>query len=273
MRSAFLAYIRFLALAGLLVGGPLLQPPMLPAEPIAVRNREGTIHGFLLLSTLEGDTLAVGDLIQICHGNRVVSRLVFHFKDGSLDDETAVFSQIRTFRLISDHHVQKGPAFPHPIDMSIDVLRNQVKVRYTEGGKEKVETDHLALPPDLANGIISILMQNIPPGVAETKLSFIAATPKARLVKLSVEPQGDDTFLIGGVHREATHYVVKVELGGIAGVVAPLVGKEPQNTDVWILGGDAPTFLKSEGPLSDGGSSLRMELTSPVWPRTQHSGR
>jgi hypothetical protein len=106
-----------------------------------------------LLRTLEGDTLAVDDLIQTSHGNRVVSRLIFHFKDGSLDDETAVFSQIRTFRLISDRHVQKGSAFPHPIDVSIDTLRNQVRVRYTEGGNEKVENDHLDLPPDLANGI------------------------------------------------------------------------------------------------------------------------
>jgi hypothetical protein len=88
------------------VGGSLL------AEPVSVRYREGSVQGFLALRTLEGKVLAAGDLTQIIHGDRVVSHLVFRFKDGSVDDETAVFSQHGTFRLISDHHIQKGPIFP-----------------------------------------------------------------------------------------------------------------------------------------------------------------
>ena len=32
----------------------------------------------------------------------------------------------------------------------------------------------------------------------------------------------------------ATHYVLKVEIGGLAGVVAPLVGKQPPDSHVWI---------------------------------------
>ena len=92
---------------------------MLPAAPVAVRHLEGLVHGFLVLRTLEGDTLADGDLIQVAHGDRVTSRLVFHFKDGSIHDDTAVFSQRRNFRLLSDHLVQKGPAFQHPIEVSL----------------------------------------------------------------------------------------------------------------------------------------------------------
>jgi hypothetical protein len=72
-----------------------------------VRYREGSVHGFLALRTMEGKTLAAGDLIQVVRGDRVVSHLVFRFKDGSIDDETAVFTQSGNFRLISDHHIQK----------------------------------------------------------------------------------------------------------------------------------------------------------------------
>src|SRR4051794_14152822 len=80
----------------------LLQPGPLLAEPVPVRYREGSVHGFLAVRTLEGKILAAGDLTQTVRENRVVSRLVFRFKDGSVDDETAVFSQERDFRLISD---------------------------------------------------------------------------------------------------------------------------------------------------------------------------
>src|SRR5437868_2888385 len=104
----------------------------LSAAEVPVRFKEGLVHGFLVLRTLEGKTLADGDLIQVAHGNRVTSRLTFHFKDGSLHDETAVFSQRGSFRLLSDHMVQSGPAFEHPIEVAMNSSSGQVTVRYTE---------------------------------------------------------------------------------------------------------------------------------------------
>src|SRR5205085_7253733 len=79
----------------------VLQPNA-PAEPIPARHVEGTEHGFLALRTKEGRVLAVGDLFQVVRGDTVTSRLLFRFKDGSIDDETTVFSQRGTFQLITD---------------------------------------------------------------------------------------------------------------------------------------------------------------------------
>jgi len=240
------------------------------AAPVAVRHTEGLVHGFLVLRTLEGSTLADGDLIQVARGDRVTSRLVFRFKDGSVHDETAIFSQRHNFRLLNDHLVQKGPAFQHPIEVSIDGSTGQVTVRNADDDgkeKEKVVTDHLDLPPDVANGLVLTLLKNIRSDALQTKVSMVAATPKPRMVKLAITPQGEEPFSIGGSSRKATHYVVKVEIGGAAGLVAPLLGKQPPDTHVWILGGEAPAFVKSEGPLYFGGPIWRIELVSPVWPR------
>ena len=88
--------VRSRSLIGLVAIG-LLQPAPLPAEPVRVRYREGSVHGFLALRTLEGKILAAGDLTQTVQENRVVSRLAFRFKDGSIDDQTAVFSQQHDF--------------------------------------------------------------------------------------------------------------------------------------------------------------------------------
>ena len=166
---------------------------------------------------------------------------------GSVDDEVTVFSQKGNFRLLSDHHVQKGPAFPHPMDVSINASTGEVQVRSTENGKDKVQTEHLKLPPDLGNGLLLTILKNIRPESPETKLSYLVATPKPRLVKLTITSHGEDTLTTAGSRHRATHYVVKVELGGIAGVVAPLIGKQPQDTHVWILGGKAPAFVKMDG--------------------------
>src|SRR5258705_5324357 len=106
----------------------LLWPCVLRGQTGAVRRPEGLLHVFLTLKTLQGTPLADGELIQTPRGDQVTTRLVFHFKDGSLHEETSVFSQRQRFRLITHHLVQKGPAFPQPLDMSIDAATGSVTV-------------------------------------------------------------------------------------------------------------------------------------------------
>jgi hypothetical protein len=192
---------------------------------------------------------------------------VFRFKDGSVHDETAVFSQTKVFRLLSDHLVQKGPSFPQPLDMTI-AGSGEVTVRYTnDHGEQKVEAEHLVMPPDVANGMILTVLKNVRPDAPPKTLSFVAATPKPRLVKLAVTDGGQERFSTGGTGRVATHYTLKVEIGGVSGLLAPLLGKQPPDSHVWILGGEAPAFVKSEQALYLGGPVWRIELVSPTWPQ------
>jgi hypothetical protein len=238
-----------------------------------VRHVEGTVHGFLALRSKEGHVLAVGDLFQVVRGDRVTSRLLFRFKDGSIDDETAVFSQRGNFQLITDHHIQKGPSFPNPLDLSIDVRSGQITVRSTgKNGKKEVKREHLDLPPDLVNGLILSIAKNISPETPETKVSMVVASPKPRLVKLAISPHGEEPFSLVGSSRKAMRFEIKIELGGVAGMVAPLIGKQPPNIQIWIIGGEAPAFVKEEGFLYQGGPIWTIQLTSPVWPDLPHSG-
>jgi hypothetical protein len=250
----------------LALASALLASAVLRAEPVQVRHTEGLVHGFLLLRTLDGKTLAEGDLTEHADGDIVTNHLVFHFKDGSLYDETAVFSQSREFRLLKDHLVQKGPAFQHSLDSSIDTSKQEVTIHYTDKErKEQVMTEHVDLPLDLANGIVLTLLKNIPSSEPLTKVSMVAATPKPRVVNLAITPAGEERFSIGDSSRKATRYKVKVEIGGVTGWFAHLMGKIPPPTHVWILSGDTPAFVKSEGPLFMGGPIWRIELASPTW--------
>jgi hypothetical protein len=235
--------------------------------PVQVPYREGLVHGFLVLSTLEGNSIAEGDLTQIARGDQVTSRLAFLFKDGSRQEETTVFSQHGAFHLISYHLVQKGPAFKQAIDLSLASSTGQVTVRYTDDGQEKLAKDQLSLPPDLANGLVPTLIKNLRPDAPPVEVSMVVATPKPRLVKLIITAQGAEPFSVAGSAREATNYLVKVKIGGVAGVVAPIVGKQPPDTHIWILGGEAPAFVKSEVVSYMGGPMWRIELASPAWPQ------
>lgn len=238
----------------------------LAADPVPVRRTQGTFHGFLVLKTLEGNTIATGDLVQFAHGDRVTSRLTFRFRDGSLDDETTVYTQRKVFQLISDRHIQRGPSFLKSLDMFIDAGTGQITSHDKNG---KTIQDHLDLAPDLANGLPLILLLNLDPAAPPTRLSMIAPTEKPRLVHLLLAGEGEDSLIIGGLRHKATSFRIKIELGGVTGIVAPIVGKQPSDIHVWILGGEAPAFVKEEGQFYEGGPIWRVELTAPIFPATQ----
>src|SRR5690349_4032953 len=101
----------------------VVAPASSLADPVAVKHWEGLAHGFVALRTLDGGHLADGDLVETTiptsSGNRVTSRLALRFKDGSIHEETTVYVQRKTFRLVSNHVVQKGPAFKTQIESTV----------------------------------------------------------------------------------------------------------------------------------------------------------
>jgi hypothetical protein len=260
------------SLIALLSAVLLLQGPLLAADPLPVRFTEGTMQGFLALKTMEGELIAAGDILQVAKGARVTSELVFRFLDGSLDSDTAVFSQHRQFRLISDHRIQKGPSFPKPLDVLIRMRTGQVTVRFKDKDEEKIETNHLNLPSDLANGMICNVLRNIAPDARETKVSYLVATPKPEIVRLVISPQGEETFSASGLKRKAMRYVVKVELGGLKGLLASIFGKKPSETNVWVAQGKAPALIRADGPLYLDAPTWSIQMASPTW-GTRSSGR
>jgi hypothetical protein len=218
-----------------------------------------------VLRDLNGTVLASGEEVDVVRGSQVISRLTFQFKDGSLDDETTVFSQHSQLQLISDHHVQRGPSFPHPVDTVVDAKSGIVTVRSREGDKEKVTTAHMDLPADLSNGMITTVIRNLKLGAGETKISMVAGSSKPRLVKLAISSDGDETFFIGGIPHKARRYLFKIELGGIAGAIAPVIGKAPLDGHVWMAAGSPSSMLRAESQFYEGGPIWSIQTASPTW--------
>ncbi len=229
--------------------------------PIIVHHLQGVIHGYLVLRDTEDKLLASGEVLQTSSGSRVTVELTFHFKDGSFYQETATFSQRQTFQLLAYRQILKGPSFKQPTDFSLDVPKGLAKGNI-DG---KAFSEHLKFPADLSNGILPALLLDVDRSAAKTELSMVVLAPKPRIVKLVVTPAGEDSFTVGGSPQKALLYNVKIDIGGVAGVVAPLVGKQPPDIHFWIAPGKAPGFLKSEAPLYEGGPIWKMQLASPEW--------
>ena len=249
------------SLAGWMVGVSLALATFATAEPVAVRFPETPGNRTLVLRSLDGKTLAQGSVTLAVRDGHATSQVVFHFTDGSVQDETTEFSQNDVFRLLSYRLVQKGPAFPRTLVMTLDTKTGRAIVRHSEGnGAEEVEEETLTLTPDVANGLMVPVLKNLGPTIVSVDASWVAATPKPRQVKLAISNAGAEPSPSAGSNRRVKHYVVKPEIGGLAGLLAPLVGKQPLDTHVWILEGAAPAFVKSEGPLYLGGPVWRIEV-------------
>ena len=244
----------------------LLGPRPLPAAPVPVRFVEAATHGFLVLRTVDGALIASGDLFQVGRGGEVESRMVFHFKDGSLFDETVVFTQQHVFTMQSYRLVQRGPVFTEDTEISLERTgKYRVKTKARKDGREEVLDGTLELPPDVYNGLVLTVAKNLPKGASET-VHIVAFTPTPRLIQLEMVPAGEHKVLVGELTKTAIHYVLKPQLGVWLRLFATLLGRVPPDYHAWIITDEVPAFARFEGPLYTTGPVWRIELTSPRWP-------
>jgi hypothetical protein len=236
---------------------------VLPAEglgaTIAVRYPEGTTHAYLSLLTSKGVHVAQGELLQTINGDRVDSRLVFRFKDGSIHDERAVFSQKQVFTLLNYELTQRGPSFPDSLVISLKRATGRYTVRTRSGtdGSEETLAGRLALPKDVYNGMLTLLLKNLAPGAKET-VHLVAFTPKPRIVPIRLVPVRTKTVKVGAVSKKATQYAIRPQLGEMTRFFGRMLGMLPADDHYycWILNGEVPSFVQFEGPLF---------LTGPIW--------
>jgi hypothetical protein len=245
----------------------LLWASPVGADAVAVRLPEGVTHGFLVLRSESGDLLADGELLQVPKGKAVESRLVFRFKDGSLQDETTVFSQDKVFAVIRYHLVQRGPSFAKPLEATLDFATRHFTVKSRKAPDKPEETfdGSVDFPPDVYNGLLPTLAKNLPHGT-KARVHFVAFTPEPKVIQLDLEEAGQEQVLVGRSRRRATVYRQKAELGKVLGALASVAGKRPPDSRYWILQGPVPAFLRFEGQLYFEGPVWRVELSSPRSP-------
>jgi hypothetical protein len=245
-----------LACAGTVVVATLGWTSPTLAEPVSVRYLEGLTRGFPVVRSPEGEKLAQGDLTQVATSDKVESRMLFRFKDGSYYDETVVFSQREVFRLLSYRLIQRGPSFPETIEAWFDRETQRYEVRYKadEESSEEIYRGRFEVPEDVYNGMLTTLMKNLAPGAPHT-VQIVAFTPKPRAFKMQLAPAAEDAVLVGDAPMQATRYRIRPQLG----LLASLLVSDLPDLNCWIVGGTAPAFVRFEGPLYFQGPVWRIE--------------
>jgi hypothetical protein len=237
--------------------------------PVPVVHREGSARGFLVLRNQAGDPIADGEMLQSVQSDRgreVEAKLVFRFRDGSYSEETAVFLQDGAFRLLRYEQVQRGPSFATDHHASLDARsgRYTVRARDRDDGDVTKDDGVLELPADTANGLVPILLKNLPRGGTVHVVGF---APKPTVLEVAISTPRETAGSLGAVSLPVARYVLTPQLGPVKKAFAKLLGKMPTDTVIWIARGDAPTFLRYEGSLAVGLPRWRIESALVGLPR------
>ena len=232
-----------------------------PAEPISVRHIQRPMHRFMVARSEAGKIIASGEFSQVVQNDEVTMRLTYRFVDGSIDDETTTYRQQGTVRLVRNHHIEKGPFFAKPVDFAVDAATGIATSRTTEkNGKVHVESEHMDLPDDLANGFVGTLLLNVPHNTKPFRVAILAPVGSGRLIRILISPEGEQPFHTAGQTLKATVFRIHPELGGIVGVIASLIGLQPKDVMVWVLDGEEPAVGRIVGQLGGYGPVVNSEL-------------
>jgi hypothetical protein len=208
-----------------------------------------------------GNIIASGEFSQVVEGDEVTMRLTYKFVDGSIDDETTMYRQQGTFRLIRNHHIQKGPFFVKPVDFAVEAATGIATNRTTDkNGNIHVESHHTDLPDDLANGFVGTLLLNVGQNTPPFRVGILAPVGSGRLIGILISAEGEQSFHTVGQTFKATVFRIHPELGGIVGVIAPLIGLQPKDVTVWIWEGKEPAVVRIVGQLGGYGPVVSSEL-------------
>jgi hypothetical protein len=232
-----------------------------PAEQIPVKHLQRPMHRFMVARLENGKDIATGEFTQVVQGNQVTMRMTYRFVDGSIDDETTTYVQQGTFRLLQDHHIEKGPFFSRPIDFTVDAVNGIATSRTPErNGGIRVENRHIKMPKELSNGIVGTLLLNVPRNTTPFRVEMLAPVGGGRLIHLLISSEGEQTVNLSGQTFPATVFRIHPELGGIVGLIARLIGLQPKDVKVWILEGEDPAVAVIVGQLGGYGPVVSSDL-------------
>jgi hypothetical protein len=136
------------------------------------------------------------------------------------------------------------------VDYAIEFATGTATIR-TPGrnGRTNIESRHVRLPDDLANGLIGVLLLNAPRNAKPFRVEMLAPVGGGRLVQILISREGEQSLQMAGRSINTTVFRVHPDLGGIVGWIAALIGVQPKDVLVWVMEGEHPAVVKIVGQL------------------------
>jgi len=158
------------------------------------------MHGFLVLRTVNGILIASGDLLQVGRGGDLESRMVFRFKDGSVFDETVVFTSSGSLPCRATAWCSAGPYSPRTRDLAAGSLRKVLRENQVhKDGREEAIDGTFDCPPTFTMAWSSPSRRTSPRGQRDRPPHSLHAQASAH--RTGAGTGGEHQVLVGELTR------------------------------------------------------------------------
>ena len=165
------------------------------AEPISVRHIQRPMHRFMVARSEAGKIIASGEFSQVVQGDEVTMRLTYRFVDGSIDDETTTYTAAGHVSVSAQpSHTERAVLCEADRLCGGSRYRHSDQPHSDKNGKIHVESEHMDLPDDLANGFVGTLLLNVPHNTTPFRVGILAPVGGGRLIRLLISPEGEQPF-------------------------------------------------------------------------------
>jgi hypothetical protein len=238
--------VRSLLLAVVLVLGARVASVDQPQQ-VEPRHHLGTLHGFPSMSDTNGQVIADGELTQERTGNRVRVRIRWAFADGREAEERDDFqvdgtlAQTRFFWV----ETRKGTELRRfEVDFPEGTARSMTR---NEKGEIQREDSKMDLPAGRAftgYGTALAVSELTPSPGDESRITFVAFTPKPRDVTLKVTRDKTERISVAGRSIPTDQYTLHPEIPFPASVFV-----SAKDAHLWLTHSPPPAPVRAEEPL------------------------
>ena len=218
------------------------------AQPVKPRHALGTLHGFPSMSDTTGQVIADGELTQELSGDRLLVRIHWTFADGREVEERdefqvdKVLAQTR-FSFVESRKRSELRRF------EVDLVSGAAKaVTRNEKGELQQEESKLELPAGRSftgyGTALAVSELSLSPG-GETKITFVAFTPKPRAVTLKVTREGTERFAVAGRSTLTDRFTLHPEIPFPAGLFV-----SARDAHLWFTHTPPPALVRAEQNLA-----------------------
>jgi hypothetical protein len=218
------------------------------AQPVKPRQVLGTLHGFPSMSDTSGQVIADGELTQERAGDRVRVRIRWAFADGRDVEERDEFQvdEILAQRRFSFVESRKETELRR---FEVDFLAGTaVAVTRNEKGEVEREESKLELPAGRAfagyGTALAVSDLSLGPGAA-AEISFVAFTPKPRVVTLKVTRDREEPLSVAGRSIPTDRYTLHAEIPFPASLFV-----SAKDAHLWFTHTPPPALVRAEQNLA-----------------------
>jgi hypothetical protein len=226
-------------------------------DPIRLVWTEGDVAGMTAIYDPDGrEPIGYVEYRQTRQGDRLSSRRVARFRDGSSDEDSVEARVAGTLEALSGRSIIRDADGDPVVDLSIDVTGGRIAGTWGRGEARRTLDQHTTLPPATYWGpLIFLVLKNFDANAEDGRLVFrtIAPTPRPIVIDMELTRGATAPLERTGGRLDTAPFVLRPT---IHWAVDPLLRLVAPKATFWMLPGEPPALARFSGPRNYGRQAI-----------------